>query len=100
MEIVRRRVATRGQHTDGFPGLGLRAYLIRDRTAGGSPVNQYAPFYLWHDVSGMAGFSSEWRFAGHHRRLRPPAVRHWTGIALERGPARDAPPRSTPLGLA
>jgi hypothetical protein len=94
MAIIRRRVATRGHRTDDFPGLGLKAYLIRER-ANGSPVNQYAPFYLWHDVGGMSrflvgggGFQSIVDDFG-----RPP-VRHWTGIAMERGPG-DVPRSAT-----
>jgi hypothetical protein len=46
MEIIRERVATRGAALDDFAGLGLKAYLIRERGVDGSPVNQYAPFYL------------------------------------------------------
>jgi hypothetical protein len=91
MKIIRRRVETRGHSTDAFPGLGLKAYLIREHGVNGSPVNQYAPFYLWHDVSGMSRFLVGG--GGFHNIVdsfgRPP-VRHWTGIAAERGPAREA----------
>jgi len=55
MDIIRRRVATRGSALDAFDGLGLKAYLVRDR-ANGSPINQYAPFYLWADAAGMRRF--------------------------------------------
>lgn len=55
MGIIRTRVATKGHLLDAFPGLGLKAYLIRER-AGGSPVNQYAPFYLWRAPEGMNAF--------------------------------------------
>lgn len=34
----------------------LKAYLIRERGRDGSPVNQYAPFYLWADTDGMGRF--------------------------------------------
>ena len=56
MTIIRRRVATRGSATDAFPGLGVKAYAIRERGVLGSPVNQYAPFYLWADPAGMNQF--------------------------------------------
>lgn len=46
MTIIRERVATRGHALDDRAGLGLKAYLIRERGVAGSPVNQYAPFYL------------------------------------------------------
>ncbi|MEV7966178.1 DUF4865 family protein [Sphaerisporangium sp. NPDC088356] len=46
MAIIRHRVATKGTALDGFRGLGLKAYAIRQRGFGGSPVNQYVPSYL------------------------------------------------------
>jgi transposase InsO family protein len=39
-----------------FPGLGLKAYLIRERNVAASLVNQYAPFYLWASIDGRARF--------------------------------------------
>lgn len=55
MGIVHERVAARGRLLDAFPGLGLKAYLVRERGAD-SPVNQYAPFYLWVTPEGMNSF--------------------------------------------
>ena len=69
MGIIRDRVTTKGPLLDTFPGLGLKAYLIRERGVDISPVNQYAPFYLWATVDGMTrflwgggGFSGTYRF--------------------------------------
>jgi hypothetical protein len=97
MKIIRERVATRGAALDDFPGLGLKAYLIRERGLDGSPVNQYAPFYLWQSPTGMNRFL--WGgggFQGIVRDFGRPAVRHWTGVALEHGPARtDVPHYAT-----
>ena len=56
MGIIRDRVARRGHLLDDWGGLGLKAYLIRERGLRGSPVNQYAPFYLWNTVDGMNSF--------------------------------------------
>ena len=56
MGIIRQRVASRGSRTDDFPGLGIKAYLVRERGRHGSPVNEYAPFYLWAELSGMNEF--------------------------------------------
>ncbi|MFF5207676.1 DUF4865 family protein [Streptosporangium sp. NPDC000396] len=95
MKIIRHRVATRGTALDAFPGLGFKAFLIRERGVGGSPVNQYAPFYLWADTGGMNRFL--WGgagFGGIVEDFGRPEVRHWTGVALERGPAHAAVPRS------
>jgi hypothetical protein len=89
--IIRRRVAMSGRVLDDFPGLGLKAYLVRDRPAG-STVNQYAPFYLWNDVEAMGRFL--WG-GGHFTKvctaLGRPSVRHWTGIDSRPGFDRDLP---------
>ncbi|MDP9869828.1 DUF4865 family protein [Streptosporangium brasiliense] len=95
MDVIRRRVATRGSALDAFPGLGLKAFVIRERGSGGSPVNQYAPFYLWAGIGGMNRFL--WGgagFGGIVDDFGRPEVRHWTGVALERGPAHGAVPRA------
>lgn len=94
MRIIRDRVATKGHMLDTFPGLGLKAYLIRERGIDGSSVNQYAPFYLWASVDGMNRFL--WGgggFAGLVASFGRPTVQTWTGVACEQGPARTAIPR-------
>ncbi|WP_246257159.1 DUF4865 family protein [Amycolatopsis anabasis] len=95
MGIIRDRVAARGALLDGFDGLGLKAYGIRERGSGGSPVNQYAPFYLWNSIRGMNRFL--WGgggFRGIHDDFGRPAVHHWTGAAFQRGPDHAATPRT------
>jgi Domain of unknown function (DUF4865) len=90
MEIIRKRVATRGHLMDGYQGLGFKAYLIRER-GDDSPVNQYAPFYVWQDTAGMNRFL--WGgggFAGIVNDFGRPPVRHWTGVATRRGSASRA----------
>jgi len=94
MGIIRRRVATRGHLLDAFPGLGLKAYLVRERGTDGSPVNQYAPFYLWNTAEGMNSFLWGAGFQGIVTDFGRPAVEHWTGLAFERGPAVDGVPRT------
>ncbi|MGW4898548.1 DUF4865 family protein [Kitasatospora sp. NPDC004240] len=91
MGIVRRRVATKGHLLDTHPGLGLKAYLIRERGVAGSPVNQYAPLYLWRTAEGMNGFLWGPGFRGLSADFGRPAVRHWLGAGLYRC-ARDAAP--------
>ncbi|MEV5342921.1 DUF4865 family protein, partial [Streptomyces sp. NPDC052676] len=56
MDVVRARVARVGHALDDWEGLGFKAYLTRERGVWGSPVNQYAPFYLWNTVRGMNSF--------------------------------------------
>ncbi|GAA0478802.1 DUF4865 family protein [Streptomyces sp. NPDC046215] len=91
MRIIRDRVAKGGHVLDDRAGLGLKAYVVRHRGVDGSPVNQYAPFYLWQDTGAMAHFLVGG--GGFHNIIRDfgrPVVRHWTGLACEAGPARDA----------
>ncbi|MFD9225038.1 DUF4865 family protein [Streptomyces sp. NPDC060064] len=93
MEIIRKRVATKGHLLDDFPGLGLKAYLMRERVDG-SPVNQYAPLYLWTAPEGMNSFLWGPGFQGIVNDFGRPVVQHWTGLAYEEGPGGGAVPRS------
>ncbi|WP_380281182.1 DUF4865 family protein [Kitasatospora purpeofusca] len=92
MGIVHRRIATRGHLLDDHPGLGLKAYLVRERGLDGSPVNQYAPFYLWRTAEGMNTFLWGPGFRGLSADFGRPAVRHWLGTGLRRGPAAGGGP--------
>ncbi|MBZ4018927.1 DUF4865 family protein [Streptomyces purpurogeneiscleroticus] len=95
MGVIRKRVADYGHLLDDRAGLGLKAYLIRERGADGSPVNQYAPFYLWQDVGAMSHFLlGGGGFQGIIRDFGRPAVQHWTGVTTLAGPARDTSPRA------
>jgi len=94
MGIIRDRVATRSAGTDSFGGLGLKAYAIREAGVNGSTVNLYAPFYLWATPAGMNDFLLGPGFAGLSRDFGRPAVRHWAGLAFERGSAIAETPRA------
>ncbi|MGC0209142.1 DUF4865 family protein [Streptomyces levis] len=85
MGIVRDRVARRGHLLDDWDGLGLKAYLIRERGRRGSPVNAYAPFYLWNTVDGMNAFLWGGGFQGIVDDFGRPSARQWTGLAYEEG---------------
>ncbi|MEV5509449.1 DUF4865 family protein [Streptomyces orinoci] len=95
MDVIRQRVAAAAHLLDDRAGLGLKAYLIRENGREGSPVNQYAPFYLWQETGPMADFlvggGGFQRIIGSFGR---PAVHHWTGLAALPGPARAAVPRA------
>ncbi|MEU8709228.1 DUF4865 family protein [Streptomyces sp. NPDC048565] len=93
MGIIRERVATRGHLLDDFPGLGLKAYLIRERGAA-SPVNQYAPLYLWSAPEGMNAFLRGPGFQGIVDDFGRPEVQHWTGLLHQEGVASGALPRT------
>ncbi|WP_371797423.1 DUF4865 family protein [Streptomyces sp. NBC_01718] len=88
-------MAAGGHVLDDRAGLGLKAYVIRERGIDGSPVNQYAPFYLWNDTSAMAHFLvGRGGFQNIVRDFGRPAALHWAGIACHAGPARKAFPRA------
>lgn len=94
MEIIRTRVATGGKALDALPGLGLKAYAIRERGNLGSPVNEYAPIYLWNDTGAMARFLvGGGGFQNIIRDFGRPVARHWTGLACHAGPSRTPTPR-------
>ncbi|MGF6608477.1 hypothetical protein OKW45_003399 [Paraburkholderia sp. WSM4175] len=93
MQIIRNRVADRGHMTDTFAGLGLKAYLIRERDKAGATLNQYSPFYLWNDTAGMNRFL--WQgggFQGIVESFGRPVVLTWSGLLCQRGPASGALP--------
>jgi hypothetical protein len=93
MSLIRDRVARRGHLLDDWDGLGLKAYLVRERGLRGSPVNAYAPFYLWNTVDGMNAFLWGGAFQGIADDFGRPCARQWTGLAYEEGdggPARFA----------
>ncbi len=86
MGTIRQRVATRGSRTDDFADLGAKAYLIRERGRHGSPVNQYAPFYVWAGDTGMNHFLFGPGFDGICTDFGRPAVRTWQTVSVIDGP--------------
>ena len=93
MAVVRARVAGTGHLLDAYPGLGVKAFLIREQGVDGSTVNEYAPFYLWADSAGAASFL--WSGVGFTAIVRDfgrPTVQTWVG-----GTSRSA---RTDLGAA
>ncbi|MFC8198754.1 DUF4865 family protein [Streptomyces sp. NPDC057298] len=90
--VIRDRVARVGHLLDDWEGLGLKAYLLRERGVDGSPVGQYAPFYLWDTPEGMNSFLWGPGFQGLVNDFGRPVVQHWTGLAYEDGGDPDATP--------
>lgn len=91
--VIRKRVALGGSALDARAGLGLKAYLLRERGVDGSPVNQYAPFYLWNETGPLAEFfAGEGGFFNILRDFGRPRVRQWFGVACHAGPDRDTVP--------
>ena len=80
MGVIRDRVAATGHLLDDYPGLGVKAFLIREKGVDGSAVNEYAPFYLWADAAGAASFL--WSGVGFTAIVRDfgrPTVQTWIG---------------------
>jgi hypothetical protein len=94
MGVIRRRVAEKGPLTDDFPGLELKAYLVRDRGVEGAVANQYAPFYVWADAAGMNRFLWGPGFHALCASFGRPRVQHWLGVAHLPGPAAAFAPAS------
>ncbi len=99
MAVIRKRVADKGHLTDAFPGLALKAYLVRERSAADvartkahSTVNQYAPFYLWRTPEGMNSFLWGPGFRGLSADFGRPQVQHWLGAGFRPGPAVGTAP--------
>ncbi|MFG2556482.1 DUF4865 family protein [Streptomyces sp. NPDC048581] len=90
-DVIRSRVARVGHLLDDWDGLGVKAYLLRERGVHGSPVNQYGPFYLWNTVKGMNAFLWGGAFQGPVNDFGRPRVCQWTGVAYEEGGAADSP---------
>lgn len=91
MDILRRRISEIGGRFDALPGLHLKAFLLAGRTT--TAPNRYAPFYLWDDPAGAAGFVTSPDFAAVQARYGRPVVRHWNPIAHLQGPAAGEVPR-------
>jgi hypothetical protein len=88
MTIIRERVRARGSALDNRAGLVCKAYCICKAGVLDSPVNEYAPFYLWGDADAAADFL--WRGAG------------FDGIVHDFGhpPVRTCVPETRALGPA
>ena len=94
MEALRERIPLIGQRFDKLPGLGYKAFLFRKRGENGSPVNQYAPFYLWKDQDAANRFLWEGGgFDGVVGAYGRPVVQTWLGTRVAFGPAESAIPR-------
>ncbi|MEV7388634.1 DUF4865 family protein [Streptomyces sp. NPDC091215] len=89
--IIRDRVARVAHLLDDWDGLGFKTFLLRERGVHGSPVNQYAPFYLWNTVEGMNRFLWGGAFQGLVNDFGRPSARQWSGLAYEEGSAAGAP---------
>jgi len=93
MDIIRDRVRHNGSRFDVWPGLAFKAFLISER-ARGATANRYAPFYVWHDITGANEFLYGDGFAALEGSFGRPRIEHWITLdvqtSTEAGPARSA----------
>jgi hypothetical protein len=86
MEALRERIPLIGQRFDNLPGLGFKAFLFRTQGENGSPVNQYAPFYVWNDQTAANRFLWEGGgFDGVVGAYGRPVVQTWLGTRVAFG---------------
>ena len=83
MDIIKKRVQNTGSKMDGFPGLKMKAYLIAEKAAYNNHENQYAPFYLWDEESGMNQFLLGGPFNNILDSFGRPIVHHWVVLYAE-----------------
>jgi hypothetical protein len=79
MTVIDRRIADKGQLTDGLVGLVFKAYLSSRKTADGASAseNRYAPFYLWDSTDAMNDFLAGPGFAAVSQAFGWPSVKTW-----------------------
>jgi hypothetical protein len=82
MSIIERRVKDKGAMLDHHAPLIFKAYLMARNgdSVTRSQENIYAPFYLWHDNSGMNDFISGAAFRGLVNSFGWPAVLTWPAV--------------------
>ena len=91
---LRERIPAIGARFDATPGLGAKAFLVREQGVDGSPLNQYAPFYLFTDETAATRFL--WGgtdFTGVVGAYGRPIAQTWIGGGYQRGPAIGETPR-------
>ncbi len=86
MGIIRRRVDERGGRFDRFPGLYLKAFLIRERGRAGAVGNEYSPFYLWPETEALWDFVAGDGFRAIIDGFGRPAIRNWLTLGVETKP--------------
>lgn len=94
MKALRERIPGIGTRFDNLPGIGAKAFLIREKGVNGSPLNQYAPFYLFTTDAAAASFLWEGEeFSGVVSAYGRPLVQTWIGGGYVRGPAIAQTPK-------
>lgn len=95
---IRERAAARGPLWDAVPGLGFKAFGLRERRRGAAG-NAYALFYLWIDAAATADFAMGDGFQTVIDGFGRPSIDLWLPIDARRGPAAAVERTAAPLWL-
>lgn len=92
MSLIRTRAARRGPLWDDAPGLGFKAFVVRERGRHGAEANVYASVYLWLDVGAATDFLVDDRFQNVIDGFGRPTVETWLPLDARAGrdPGRPA----------
>ncbi|UXI03239.1 DUF4865 family protein [Photobacterium sp. TY1-4] len=79
MASIEHRIKDKGHLLNGFPGLIFKTYLYarKDATHYASPVNCYAPFYVWENHHAMVAFLQSEGFKALCEQFGQPKVETW-----------------------
>src|SRR5262249_6086565 len=75
---------------DHLPGLGFKAFLMRQRGAAGAVGNLYSSLYLWQSTAAAAEFIAGERFRAVADAFGRPLVETWLALDARGGKAAAA----------
>ncbi|GJE46503.1 DUF4865 family protein [Methylobacterium soli] len=90
MARIRGRIAERGPSWDETPGLGFKAFVVRERGRLGAEENAYASLYLWREAGAALDFLTDARFASVVETFGRPRIDTWLALDARAAPAGPA----------
>jgi hypothetical protein len=90
MQRIRQRVAARGPDWDATAGLGLKAFVARERGRHGATNNAYASVYLWLEDAQATAFITSDRFGAVINTFGRPSIETWLPLDVQTGSASAA----------
>lgn len=90
MQIIRKRAAALGPEWNDAPGLGFKAFALRESGQHGAPGNVYASIYLWLKTAAAVSFLTGDRFQKVVGSFGRPRIEAWLALDVQLGGAHDA----------